>query len=344
MNERKSYKQAILAIALMLLLVSPACSGVAITEAATEVVTEEAPEPKPEEVVYYDRTFDPMEASVALKENPQFEEGSFDFDGKEREYIIFLPKSYDGSVDYPLIIYLHSDVWDPEFEIFYNQLDQVAETQDFLIVYPRALGSFNSGVGDNPEHPTPNVDDVGFIDAMIDILGERNSIDLNKVYVTGWGGGGFMAHKLACQLSNRIAAIAVVDGLLSEGTAAACNPVRPVPILQVTGTEDYSVSYSGDPGWLSVEQTLNYWVENNQCSEVETSAFEDIYPDDNSTVEIIRHTNCSNDSDVILFSLVNAGWGWPGAPPNSISGNTNYDIKASEEIWNFFKEYELTTE
>ena len=275
-------------------------------------------------------------------EPSQFETGSFDFEGQDRKYMVFIPKNYTGAIKFPLVIYLHSYGWNAEQGMNYTLLHEVADTNEFIIVYPSAIGNWNSGIGDNPSWGTPNINDVGFVDALIDILSNLYSIDLERIYAVGYSNGGFMAFKLACKLSHRITAIASVSGVISTNTVDECNPLRAVPVLQIHGTKDSWVPIEGKTGWNSVEDTLSFWSDFNNCGTVDTINLQDIDTSDDSTVEKISYTNCTNMSNVIFYKVINGGHTWPGAGPTGYSaGNTNQDFNAGVEIWNFFKEYRL---
>ena len=273
----------------------------------------------------------------------QIETGSFDFEEHHRNYMVYLPKNYNGTINFPIVIYLHCYGWTAQQGMNYTKLHQVADSSDFLVVYPSAINNWNSGIGDNPNWPTPNVDDVGFINAMIDTLSNHYSIDLERIYACGYSNGGFMSYKLACQLSHRIAAIASVGGVISTNTSANCNPFRTMPVLQIHGTGDPWVPIKGATGWHSVDQTLSYWTNFNNCAKADTIILQDLDPTDGCTVEKISYANCNNKIIVIYYKVINGGHTWPGAgPPGYSAGNTNQDFNASIEIWNFFKDHQLT--
>ena len=211
-----------------------------------------------------------------------------------------------------------------------------------MIAYPSGRSNWNSGIEDNSSWPTPDVDDVGFINDLIDILSKSYSIDLERIYATGYSNGGFMAYKLACQLSHRIAAIAPVGGVISTTTLEECNPSRAIPVLHIHGTKDPWVPLDGFSGWHSVEETISYWTNINNCENAETTSLPDTDPTDDSTVERISYTDCTNNSNVIYYEVINGGHTWPGAGPTGYSaGNTNQDFNAGVEIWNFFMDYQL---
>lgn len=272
----------------------------------------------------------------------QIKLGSFEFEGHHRDYKLFLPNNYSTTKSFPLVIYLHSYGWNAQKGMSYTSFNQVADTSDFIVAYPNAIPNWNSGIGDNPDWPTPNVDDVGFINALIDTLNNNYSIDLERIYACGYSNGGFMSHKLACQLSHRIAAIASVSGVISTKTVINCNPLHIMPVLQIYGTEDPWVPFRGIEGWNSADQTVNYWIYFNNSSLADTTFLSDIDTADDCTVEKISYSNSSGKTKVIYYKVINGGHTWPGAGPAGYpAGNTNQDFNASVLIWNFFKDFKL---
>ena len=177
---------------------------------------------------------------------------------------------------------------------------------------------------------------------MIDTLDNHYSIDLSRIYVCGFSNGGLMSYRLACQLSNRIAAIASVSGVISSGTADNCNSLHPMPVLHIQGTEDHLLPWSGKTGWNSVDLTLSYWSDFNDCAQVDTILLPDLDPTDGCIVEKISYSNCSGKSRVILYKVINGGHYWPDVEPRfSFPGKITNDINAVVEIWNFFRNYKL---
>ena len=276
----------------------------------------------------------------------QTQTGNFVFEGLTRDYMVSLPNNYRDTTNFPLVIYLHSYGWNAQQGMDYTLMNLMADTSGFIVVYPNAVDLvWNSGVGENPEWPAPDVDDVGFINALIDTLSNHYSINLEKIYACGFSNGGFMSYKLACQLSHRIAAIASVGGVLSSGTADNCNPQRAMPVLHIHGTNDNIVPLNSViTNWYSVDQTLSYWTDFNDCVQVDTVLLPDLDPTDGCTVEKISYTNCSDESNVIFYKVIHGGHSWPGAATDySWAGKKTMDINAGVEIWNFFKNYKLVT-
>jgi polyhydroxybutyrate depolymerase len=270
---------------------------------------------------------------------------SFTFGGLTREYVVFLPHNYASLANIPVVLILHGYDSTPQDMIDWTGMNAIADTAGFIAVYPQAVGlRWNSGIGDDPGWPTPNVDDVGFFSALIDTLLANYKIDFRRVSVCGLSNGGFMSYKLACQLSSRFAAAASVSGAVANSTAASCAPVTAIPLLFIHGTADPLTPYNGNPYLLSVPQALQRWLAFNQCTgQPDTVFLPDIDTTDGCTVERISYNHCSGSSRMVFYKVNNGGHSWPGATVNSFySGNLNMDINAGVEIWNFVKNFALT--
>jgi len=274
----------------------------------------------------------------------QVQTGGFVFEGRMRNYL--------GVTKMPLVLNLHGYTLYAQQQMNYSQMNLVADTAGFVVVYPNAVTpetTWNSGIYDSPiAPPNPNINDVGFLSALIDTLAKNNAIDTNRIYCCGFSNGGFMSFKLACQLSKRIAAIASVAGVISYTTAINCNCGHAMPVLIINGTADAIVPYAGATGWHSVEQTVNFWTTHNLCSESDTTSLPNTDTLDGCTVERIRFTELSGNHRVIFHKVMNGGHTWPGGDKPYLVlnwgdiGKTNGDINASAEIWNFLKAYNLS--
>ena len=141
--------------------------------------------------------------------------------------------------------------------------------------------------------------------------------------------GGFFSFSLACRLSDRIAAIASVTGSMYQPAINNCSPVKPMPILQIHGTEDGTVQYS------SVTGLLDFWTSHNNTDTLPIiSNIPDSDTGDGSTVERFEYLNGDSDVEVQHLKITGGGHEWPGF-------QGNMDINASEEVWNFVKVFDL---
>jgi len=263
-------------------------------------------------------------------------------DDIERAYRLYVPDVYTGNSPVPLVLNFHGYGSNSFQQEFYTLFNVVADTANIIVVYPNGTldddGNYYFNAGFTPDS---TVDDVGFTAALIDSLSAEYNIDPNRIYSTGMSNGGFMSYLLACQLSDRIAAIASVTGTMVTTTVNNCNSQRPVPAMQIHGTQDAIVNYNGSAFFLSMDELIEHWVNHNNCNTTPTVYdIPDINTDDGSTVEHRVYRDGDAGVNVEFFSIDGGGHTWPGAPLN-IGGGTNRDINASYEIWKFFSKYDL---
>jgi polyhydroxybutyrate depolymerase len=260
--------------------------------------------------------------------------GTIVHNGLTRSFRIFLPSGYNSSVKYPLVLNLHGNNSNASAQEYYSEMNQVADTAKFIVVYPDGISNtWNSGFGH------VSTDDVGFISALIDKIIADYSINTQKVYSCGMSMGGFMSFRLSCDLSEKIAAIASITGLVANDVKNNC--VTTVPTMFIHGTDDATVPYNGSQYYPSAEGTKDWLVNKNECNQFPTIfEFSDIV-NEGSTVKRFAYTDCKKDAEVWFYRVENGGHTWPGAPEVASLGNTNRDIHASVEIWKFFSRHEL---
>jgi len=260
-------------------------------------------------------------------------------DGLQRSYILYVPSSYSPEGSAPLVINFHGYTSNADDQMYYGDFRKIADTAGFLLVHP--MGTLD---GQGQPYWNANwggtVDDISFTEALIDSLASEYNVDLNRVYSTGMSNGGFMSYTLACELSNRIAAIASVTGTMNLNQSLTCNPQHSMPVMEIHGTADSTVPYDGNSSMESIDNTLDYWVSFNQC---DTPAIIANVPDinvfDGCTAEHHVYQNGDNGVEVEHYKIIDGAHTWPGAP--IANGTTNYDIDASLKIWEFFSKYDI---
>ncbi len=250
---------------------------------------------------------------------------SFTYDGLLRTYVVYTPTDYNPEISYPLVFNLHGLGSNALEQEYYSGFDFVADTAGIIMVYPNGVDNEWNIFSVN------GVDDVGFISALIDTMAANYNIDQDRVYSTGMSMGGFMSHRLACELENRIAAIASVAGVLAF---SPCEPSRPMPVMQIHGTSDDVVPYA------YVEATIAHWTSYDNCpADPVITELPDIDTTDGCTVTLSTYGLCDDSTEVRLYTINGGGHTWPGA--TVLIGVTDMDINASVEIWNFFRKYRL---
>src|SRR5213594_2301940 len=195
--------------------------------------------------------------------------GSFMSSGRKREYVLYVPRSYDRAKPTALVISLHgAGLWGAA-QRETSQWDRVADEYGFIVVYPSGEGgggprAWHEGGGAQPSR------DVRFISELIDTLEARYNIDRRMIYANGLSNGGGMSFALSCTLSDRIAAVGMVGAALLL-PFSWCTDHRPVPMIAFHGTADRAVPYKGGFSWVAPDRfpsipafTAN-WARRNRC-------------------------------------------------------------------------------
>jgi polyhydroxybutyrate depolymerase len=190
--------------------------------------------------------------------------------------------------------------------------------------------------------------DVDFVSDLIDSLGSRYNVDANKIYSTGSSNGGFMSYELACKLSDKIAAVASVVGSIMPSHIAECDCQHPMPVLQIHGTADSTVTYNGIDGItptssMHIDSVIKYWVNFNECDNIPVvTNLPNINLSDSSTVEHYIYSGGNSGTEVEFYKIINGGHKWPSLTATAEKG-LNQDFSASVEIWRFFNKNKLST-
>lgn len=268
----------------------------------------------------------------------------FAHDGIYRVYELHFPPGWVAGDSLPLLMDFHYLGADGRDEDSLTRFYPVGDAEGFIVCHP--WGYFTDwNVGQQqPYHSGTR--DVEWVDELIDTINVGYGIDMDRVYAVGMGQGGFFVHRLACELSDRIAAFAAVGANIADSTKFYCNNTRPAPMMMVQGTTDSVIFYhTGLPGvWGSVPQMVDFWKTRNNCSGNEiTQNLPNNNPNDNSSI-ISHRWLCDQSSEVLLYEVVGGGFAWPGANRDLGSGGVrNMDINCSRHVWDFLSRYTLTT-
>ncbi|MCX7877978.1 MAG: alpha/beta hydrolase-fold protein [Ignavibacteria bacterium] len=270
-------------------------------------------------------------------------------DGYVRKYILHLPRNYQNSVKYSLVMVFHGGGGSAEQIKNYTGFSGLADKENFIVVYPESLDK-NWSDGRKGEN-LPDHDDVKFISMLLDTLIKSYSVDTNRIFSAGMSNGGFFSIYLAYKLSHRILAVAPVTASIPEDYAKDFRTEYPVSLLLINGTKDPLVKYEGgDIGFgentkrgrsISTDETIKIWSRNNGCqNSVKIEKVDDEDTDDGCTAERYIYYRCNDNSEVVLIKIKGGGHTWPGAKqylPKIIVGKTCMDFNATETIWEFFK-------
>lgn len=238
--------------------------------------------------------------------------------GREREYRLFVPDSYDGEARLPLMLNLHGTGNDAAQQAEDSGMESLAREEGFIVIGLQGFqNSWNVLMND------PNaVDDVQYTSDVLSDALQKVCVDERKVYATGFSGGARMSSRLACNLSERIAAIAPVSGIR---WTAPCNG-RAVPVVTFHGLADPQNTYAGmaraDEWVESVEDALAGWANHNGCDEARNET-----PEVN-LVSVYSYGNCADGADVVLYRIAGLGHTWAKS-----------EIDATRVMWTFLEKY-----
>ncbi len=261
-----------------------------------------------------------------------------------RTYLLHVPPSYVPGTPMPLIIAMHGGFgWGAQLQN-QSKLSVKSNIAGFIVVYPEGVkGQFgirtwNAG-GCCGYAMTNNIDDVGFIMALLDTLIANYSIDTTRVYATGISNGAFMSYRLACEKSDRIAAIAPVAGSMN---VSACNPVRPVPIIHFHSYLDTAVPYQGGIGTGTsghynppLDSVFNAWSSYDNC----TVQHDTIH--DSTDYTQVNWTNCNCNTAINFYITHDGGHSWPGGTATETGDSVSTVVNANDLMWTFFQQHSL---
>jgi polyhydroxybutyrate depolymerase len=182
--------------------------------------------------------------------------------GLEREYLLYVPASYDRSKPTPLVISMHGAALWPAAQMEISRWNDVAERQGFIVVYPAGVKGAGPRIWHVDEGPGL-LRDVRFISALIHALEAAYNIDPRRIYANGFSNGGGMAFVLSCTMSDRIAAVGMV-GAAQLLPFSWCTDRRPVSMIAFHGTADRAAPYKGGTSWVAPDAFPNVltWTRN----------------------------------------------------------------------------------
>ena len=278
----------------------------------------------------------------------------------ERWWFRHVPPAHDGRTPVPLVLDLHGYAEGATIHQGTSGLGPFGDAHGFATVTPQGQGPvarWDTTLGST---------DLTFVGLLLDLTEQQLCIDRNRVFATGYSNGAFMTSAVACQFSDRIAAVAPIAGVRA---IKGCKPTRAVPIVAFHGTDDGFVSYDGGLGEKaldlpapdgsgrkmrdtlssdqlkatasakeSVPEIMAAWAKRNGCPAGHTET--------RVAVDVTKFTyDCPAAGASILYRVTGGGHAWPGSPGSAalvgIVGPTTMSINANEIMWKFFVAHPL---
>ncbi len=253
-------------------------------------------------------------------------------DNVNRNYLVYIPDSYDSEIDYPLMFVFHG--FGGIATQFINTADMrdLAESKNFIVVYPQGLDLGGTGSHWNCSNPSADnksdVDDIGFIENLIDqLIVDYPVIDSKRIYAAGYSNGGFMSYYLACN-SKKFAAIGSVAGTMLDDSYQSCDAQFPTAMINIHGTDDFDVPYDGNTYYPSIPEVVDWWKNFNNTPN------EDLLTNQDGSIEQYKYYNDAGDIYVEHIKIIGGGHYW--------DDKLNYEAKnTSGLIWDFVSRYNI---
>ena len=256
-------------------------------------------------------------------------------EGINREYVLYVPNSYDGTSAVPLMIVFHgfggsaSDFMNGNMD-GNSDMRSLAESDTFILVYPQ--GSCLDG--SSHWNPCPlgsdnksSVNDLEFIESMISNISTQYNLNMDRIYAVGYSNGGMMAYGLANYKSGLIAAVASVSGAMLDCIGPTSHPM---PIVHLHGTSDDVISYNGSSDWNSVQSTLDHWINFNNTT---TNPTLTTHNNGGMTIEHYAYDQGDSSVSVEHYKYIGGEHVWFSS---TFQGNNT-----SELVWNFVSSYDI---
>ena len=270
---------------------------------------------------------------------PEYRKYEIDVDGTTRNYLLYVPDSLAKDRPVPLLLVFHGGGGHAYNMPRFTGFDELAESRGFLVAYPDSLNTHW-----NDSRALSPADDVGFVSALLDEVERTFPVDPARIYATGISNGGFFVQRLACDLADRIAAVASVAATMPETLIPLCHPVQPVSVLFIQGTADPLVHINGGAVAhthgrnVSLANAVYFWLNHDQISSKPESTNLPSHDPNGTSVHRDVHAGGRQNTDVVVYTIRGGGHTWPGGQqyfPAVLVGKVNHDINASEVIWDF---------
>jgi len=188
------------------------------------------------------------------------------FGGQSRSFNIHVPGSYTGRFPVPLVLDLHGLSSNATQQAYISGFREKSDKVGFLVAFPQGVSNSWNAYGCCGTADSSNIDDVGFLKAVVNQIASMGNINHSRVYITGLSNGGFMTHRMACEAADVFAAAAPVSAPLNLHDPTTCRPARPITVVHFHGLNDTTIPYDGYLGLQSAQDSLSSWSDINGCT------------------------------------------------------------------------------
>ncbi len=240
-----------------------------------------------------------------------------DVEGATRSAVVYVPEGIRSNDKLPLLLAFHGSSWNGRIMQQVTGFSELAEQERFIVVYPNGSGPSDI-LSWNAEFCCSfalerNIDDLLFVDRLLDELLTRYPVDASRVYATGFSNGGMFTYVLALKRPERFAAVAVVSGAMYPTQQQTHIPM---PIMIIHGTDDSVIPYLG--GWgtlralsgktepaIPAAAAAEFWITNNGCESTEPTTSRE------RQARIPSYVGCEEGAEVVFITLLEGSHDWP---------------------------------
>jgi polyhydroxybutyrate depolymerase len=239
--------------------------------------------------------------------------------GGDRPVTVYVPHGYDPSTPTPLVMLLHGYGASGDLEEAYLGLDLYSQQRGFLYVHPDGTtdstgNEFWNATDACCAFAGKPVDDSAYLSGVITQIETYYNVDPKRVFLIGHSNGAFMSYRMACDHADQIAAIASLAGAMWEDTAE-CKPSGPVGVVEIHGTADMTISYTGGSieghAYPSAMQSVEDWVTFDACNATADTLSPNLDLEASipgAETKVTKwETGCRPSSGVELWSIQGAG-------------------------------------
>jgi polyhydroxybutyrate depolymerase len=337
-------RRRLVGLALAVAVVAAACG--AGSEDASHATTTAAPTTAPAAA---------EDASVYCPSVPTgVSEFVLDAGGAEHDVRVYVPTTFDGSSELPLVLNFHGFGSNGQQQAEVTGYEDLAEEEGFIVAHPTGVPASgdenNRNSWEAADADDPAKDDLAFTNELLDLLIEDYCVDDNRVYATGMSGGGLFTSRLVCDMSDRIAAASSVAALAYSDS---CDPAQPVPFMAIHGTEDDRVPFDGD--------LIDTWFEDEEFAQTlfsepipeQFAEFAEVMGCDpegervqqSKDIVATTYSGCDDEVPLVFYEVVDGGHAWPSSPLaerlTGFQGYITFEIDATADSWAFFEQHTL---
>ncbi len=265
--------------------------------------------------------------------------GAIRHGGLERSYRLYVPTGATADSNLVLVVALHGGLGSGDQFAENSRFEALAESEGFAVVFPDGVDrTWNAGACCGPA-VRKDIDDVGFLAALIEHLGATLPVNRERVFVTGHSNGAMMAFRFVCERSEMVAAAAPVAGSLE---IPVCAPATGVELLAIHGDSDRNHPIEGGAGtrsisgvsYVSMDESLRRWISGLDCDAQPATRTE-------GAITTTTWSECHDGTTASLVVIAGADHPWPGgqmpAQTTALQGVPSQELDATRAVWEFFE-------